>query len=102
MRVACKTGRRPPEKGIANIFVTTGFITPEAWRGIRPFLHAANIDLKAFTEEFYKKVCGAALQPVLDSIRFHRELGIWIEVTTLIIPHHHDSEEELRKIAEFI
>ncbi|MBI3393259.1 MAG: AmmeMemoRadiSam system radical SAM enzyme [Nitrospirae bacterium] len=100
--LAFETAKRAAEKGIANVFVTNGFITPEALREIRSFLHAANIDLKAFTEEFYKKVCGAALQPVLDSIRLHRELGIWIEVTTLIIPHHNDSEEELRKIAEFI
>ena len=84
------------------MFVTNGYITPEALGKIRPYLHAANIDLKGFTEDFYKKVCGARLQPVLDAIRRYKELGIWIEVTTLVIPGHNDSDAELAKIAEFI
>lgn len=90
------------QEGLKNVFVTNGFITPEALRVIQPYLDAANVDLKAFTEEFYRKVCGARLQPVLDSLRLYKELGIWLEVTTLIIPTHNDSEEELGKIAEFV
>jgi pyruvate formate lyase activating enzyme len=65
-------------------------------------LDAANIDLKSFSDEFYRKSCGARLQPVLDSIRLYKSLGVWIEITTLIIPTLNDSEEELRKIAHFI
>ncbi|GBE17498.1 pyruvate formate-lyase 1-activating enzyme [archaeon BMS3Abin16] len=90
------------KKGIKNVFVTNGYITEEALREIAPYLDAANIDLKAFTNEFYKKVCGARLQPVLDNIKLYKELGIWVEVTTLLIPGHNDSKEELREIAEFI
>jgi len=90
------------ERGIKNVFVTNGYITPEALETISPVLHAANIDLKGFSEEFYRKVCGAKLQPVLDAIKLYKKLGIWIEITTLVIPGHNDSEAELRRIAEFI
>ena len=69
---------------------------------IEPYLDAANIDLKSFSDDFYKKNCGARLEPVLDNIRLYKKLGIWIEITTLIIPTLNDSEEELRSIAKFI
>jgi len=88
--------------GIKNVFVTNGYITEEALAEIKPYLDAANIDLKSFSEDFYRKNCGARLDPVLDAIRLHKKLGIWIEITTLIIPTLNDSDENLRKIAEFI
>lgn len=90
------------KEGIKNVFITNGYMTEEALRTISPYLDAANIDLKGFTDEFYRKMCGARLQPVLDTIRLHKELGIWIEVTTLIIPTLNDSEDQLRGIAEFL
>jgi pyruvate formate lyase activating enzyme len=90
------------KEGLKNVFVTNGYITPKALREISPYLDAANIDLKSFSDEFYRKSCGARLQPVLDSIRLYKSLGVWIELTTLIIPTLNDSEEELRKIAHFI
>ncbi|MDH5702635.1 MAG: AmmeMemoRadiSam system radical SAM enzyme [Aigarchaeota archaeon] len=90
------------KEGIKNVFVTNGYITEEALAEIRPYLDAANIDLKSSSDDFYRKNCGARLGPVLDSIRLHKRLGIWIEITTLIIPTLNDSEENLRKIAEFI
>ena len=99
---AYDTAKLASKEGIKNVFVTNGYITEEALTDIKPYLDAANIDLKSFNEEFYRKNCGARLNPVLDSIRLHKSLGIWIEVTTLIIPTLNDSEEELRKIAEFI
>lgn len=100
--LAFDTARLASEKGIKNVFVSNGYITAEALETIAPFLHAANIDLKGFSEEFYRKICGARLQPVLEAIRLYKKLGIWIEITTLIIPGHNDSEQELRQIAEFI
>ncbi len=100
--LAYDTARMAMDAGLKNIFVTNGYITPEALREIRPYLHAANIDLKGFREEFYRNICGAKLQPVLDAIRLYREYGIWIEITTLIIPGHNDSDEELAGIARFI
>jgi pyruvate formate lyase activating enzyme len=100
--LAYDTAKLARKAGLKNVFVTNGYITPEALREISPFLDAANIDLKGFTDDFYKKVCGARLQPVLDSIRLYKELGIWIEITTLVIPGHNDSENELRQIAQFV
>ena len=90
------------EKGLKNVFVTNGFMSEEAIETIAPCLHAANVDLKAFSDDFYRKYCGARLQPVLDSLKKMKSLGIWVEVTTLLIPTLNDSDEELGKIAKFI
>jgi pyruvate formate lyase activating enzyme len=99
---AYDTARLAKKSGLANVFVTNGYMTGEALRTIQPYLDAANVDLKAFRDETYKKVCGARLDPVLDSIRLMRELGIWVEVTTLVVPGMNDGEEELAAIARFI
>lgn len=90
------------EHGLKNVFVTNGYISPEPLRQIQPFLDAANVDLKSFSDEFYRKVCGARLQPVLDILTLYKDLGIWLEITTLLIPTYNDSEYELESIAEFI
>lgn len=90
------------DKGLKNVFVTNGFMTEETITKIAPYLDAANVDLKAFTEEFYKKNCGARLEPVLKSLKKMKEVGIWLEITTLLIPKLNDSDEELKKIAQFI
>jgi len=90
------------EKGLYNNFVTNGFMSAECLEMIKPYLNAANVDLKAFRDESYKKVCAAQLQPVLDSIRLLKKLGIWVEVTTLIVPGFNDSKEELIDIAQFL
>ncbi len=90
------------DKGLKNIFVTNGFMTPECIDELTGVLDAANVDLKAFTESFYKKVCGARLAPVLESIIRMRERDIWVELTTLIIPTLNDSDTELTEIARWI
>ncbi len=90
------------KEGLKNVFVTNGYITPEALKEIGPYLDAANIDLKSFSEDFYHNNCGAHLEPVLEAIRLFKSLGIWIEIATLIIPTLNDSEDELHMIAEFI
>ncbi len=90
------------ERRVKNVFVSNGYMTPEVTRHLAPVLDGINIDLKAFTEEFYKKVCKARLAPVLETISLMRELGVWVEITTLIIPGWNDSDAELRKIAAFI
>lgn len=89
------------EKGIKNVFVSNGYTTPEATRLIAPYLDANNIDLKG-DDSFYKKLCGARLQPVLDTIKLMKELGVWVELTTLIIPTYNDSEDFLKWAAGFI
>ena len=99
---ACDTARLAHEAGLKNIFVTNGYITPEALAFIAPWLDAANIDLKGFSENFYRDIIQARLAEVLDSIIEHRKLGIWIELTTLIIPGLNDDEKELQELASFI
>ena len=90
------------ERGIGNIFVTNGFMTKEALHLIGPLLDGANVDLKSFRDEFYHTYCGARLQPVLDTLQAMKSLGMWVEVTTLLIPGLNDSDEELREIARFL
>jgi pyruvate formate lyase activating enzyme len=90
------------EEGIKNVFVSNGFMSPEAARHIAPYLDGANIDIKAFTDDFYKKLCGGRLEPVLETIRLLKALGVWVETTTLIIPGLNDGEDELRDIARFV
>ena len=90
------------ERGLKNVFVSNGYTSPEATRKLAPFLDGNNIDLKAFTDKFYREVCGAKLAPVLETIRLMKELGVWVEVTTLVIPGWNDSDSELKEIAQFI
>jgi pyruvate formate lyase activating enzyme len=99
---ALDTAKTAKEKGIFNCFVTNGYIEEAPLRAIRPFLDAANIDLKGFNDRFYRNVCGADLSKVLESVRIYKALGIWVEITTLVIPGYNDKEEELRGIARFI
>jgi len=99
---AFDTGLKAKEAGLKNIFVTNGFMTRECLGAMEGVLDAANVDIKSFSNEFYKKVCGARLAPVLESIIEMRRLGIWVEVTTLIIPGKNNSDEELREIARWI
>jgi pyruvate formate lyase activating enzyme len=99
---AYDTARLAKEAGLFNVFVTNGYMTEEPIKAIRPYLDAANIDLKSFREDFYKEMCGAHLGPVLDSIKLMKKLGIWIEITTLVVTGKNDSDEEFKDIAEFI
>jgi pyruvate formate lyase activating enzyme len=100
--LACDTAKIAVENGLKNVFVTNGFMTAETIEAIAPNLAAANVDLKSFRDEFYKKQCGARLNPVLDSLKKMKETGIWVEITTLLIPTLNDSEDELKDIARFI
>lgn len=90
------------EKGLKNVIVSNGFQSPDCLREMNGYIHAANIDLKAFSEKFYKDYCGAKLRPVLDNLVRIREMGWWLEITTLIIPGLNDSMDELKKTAGFI
>ncbi len=90
------------EKGLANIFVTNGYMSSEAIKMIAPYLDAANVDLKAFNDEFYKKECGARIKPVKENLKLLKSLGILVEVTTLLIPGLNDDPGELKTMAEFI
>ncbi len=92
--------KRAHQKGLKNILVTNGYMTKECLEYVGRYIDAMNIDLKAFTNDFYQKICGAKLQPVLDTIKMAHEQGIHIEITTLVIPGENDNDFE--KIAKFI
>lgn len=90
------------ENNLRNVWVSNGFMSKECIKMITPYLDADNIDIKSFSDSFYRTNCGARLQPVLDTAKEIKEAGIWLEVTTLIIPTLNDSDNNLTKIAEFI
>lgn len=96
------TARLARDAGLANILVSNGFMSPRCLDELGPLIQAANIDLKAFTDRFYKELCGARLRPVLENLEHIRRLGWHLEVTTLVIPGWNDSDEELAGIAGFI
>jgi len=99
---ALETAKLAKERGLKNNFVTNGYMTGECLQMIKPSLDAANVDLKFFNDSSYKKDCAGSLQPVLDSIKLMHELGIWVEVTTLIVTGENDGADELSGIAEFL
>jgi pyruvate formate lyase activating enzyme len=99
---AYDTAELTHEAGLKNVFVTSGYETYEALTKIKPYLDAMNIDLKSFREEFYDEICGAKLKPVLKCIKDAYSMGIWLEITTLLIEGKNDSDEEIRDIANFI
>jgi pyruvate formate lyase activating enzyme len=96
------TAKLAHAKGLKVVYVTNGYASSEAIEKISPYLDAINIDLKSFNSKFYQKVCGAKLEPVLDSIKLFHKKKVWVEITTLIVPNQNDSEKELTQIAEFI
>jgi pyruvate formate lyase activating enzyme len=96
------TSKLAAKQNIKNVFVTNGYESDEALQLMKPYLAAMNIDLKSFNNEFYAKICKARLEPVLETIKLANKLGIWIEITTLVIPGKNDSDAELEKIAGFI
>lgn len=99
---ALDMGTLAKKQGLGTIYVTNGYITEEALRELAPVLGAFRVDIKAFTEEFYKKTCGAHLQPVLDSAVLARELGMHIETVTLVIPGLNDSMEEQEALIRWV
>lgn len=99
---AYDTGRLAHEAGILNVWVSNGYMTPEALERIGPYLDAINVDLKSFNPDTYKRLAKAELEGVLETLRLFRPRDIWLEVTTLVIPGINDSDAELRQIAQFI
>ena len=99
---AYDTAKLAHKSGLVNIIITNGFMTEKMTETFHPFLDAANVDLKSFRDFTYKKFVGARLQPVLDNLKKIKQLGIWLEVTTLVIPGINDEPSEIRDIADFI
>ncbi len=96
------TAKFAHEKGLKNIYVTSGYETHKAIDLLAPYIDGMNIDIKSFSDEFYKEICGARLKPVLEAVKYAHEKGIWVEITTLLIQGKNDSDEEIRSIAKFI
>ncbi len=88
--------------GLKNVMVTNGYLEKEPGKELYPLIDAANVDLKGFNDSFYKKICGARLQPVLDTLRLLKQLQVWIEITTLIIPGHNDDDSEIEQMCKWI
>ncbi len=89
------------EEGLKNVFVSNGYIGDDAAKKIIPVLDGINIDLKG-DDQFYRKVCGAKIEPVEKNIKLFWDSGVWVEVTTLIIPGYNDSEAVLQELAKFL
>ena len=103
MELCADCGRLAKEKGLTNVFVSNGYMTIEAIDFARDWLDGINVDLKAFDEDYYKRLCKARLGPVLDTITYiAKQTNIWLEITTLLIPGENDSDDELKKLTEFI
>jgi len=99
---ALDTMKLAKKEGIKNAWVSNGFMSPESAKMVIPYLDANRIDIKSFSDEFYKTNCGGRLQPVLDTCKLMKKSGVWVEIITLVIPTLSDSEEMFRKIAGFI
>jgi pyruvate formate lyase activating enzyme len=102
LEYALDTARVARDAGLLNLFVTDGYATPEAVDLLAEVIDAANVDLKAFDDAFYRRLCGARLAHVLEAIVAMRDAGIWLEITTLVIPGRNDTDAELRGIAGWI
>lgn len=99
---ALDTARLAKQAGIANVYVTNGYMSAEMLDLFHPYLDAANVDIKAFRKKTYHRYIGAGLQPVLDAAKKMKALGIWLEVTTLLIPDLNDDPAEVAELAAFI
>ena len=103
MEYAIDTARACRERGIKSVAVTAGYVCAEARTELFAHMDAANVDLKAFTERFYKKICGGELQPVLETLEYiKRETDTWLELTTLLIPGENDAPEELDAMTRWV
>jgi pyruvate formate lyase activating enzyme len=102
LEYALDVGRLARAAGLRNLFITDGYATPEAVDLLATVLDAANVDLKSFDDRFYRRLCGARLAPVLEAILAMRRAGIWLELTTLVIPGHNDDDANLRALTRWI
>lgn len=102
LEYALDTMKLAKEKKLKNCWVSNGFMTKETLEMVAPYLDAINVDLKFFDDKSYQKYCGGRLQPLLDNLKTIKKLGIWLEITTLVIPTLSDSEKMFKQIAQFI
>jgi pyruvate formate lyase activating enzyme len=103
LEYAVDVARACRARGLRTVAVTAGYVCPEPRAEMYRFMDAANVDLKGFTEDFYRKLCLGHLQPVLETLVYlKRETSVWLEITTLLIPGHNDSDAEVRALSEWV
>ncbi len=103
LEYACDAALACRERGIRSVAVTAGYVSPGAREEFFSTIDAANVDLKAFTDDFYHRVCGGHLRPVLDTLEYlNQETEVWLELTTLLIPGHNDSDAELEAMTAWV
>ena len=102
LEYALDTMKLAKKKGLKNNWVSNGFLSPESAKLVIPYLDAINIDLKSFSDKFYQEYCEGRLGPVLETAKLMKKSGVWVEITTLVIPTLSDSEEIFQNIANFI
>ncbi|MBT3175647.1 MAG: AmmeMemoRadiSam system radical SAM enzyme [Desulfobacula sp.] len=100
--LALKTAKLAKKQGLFNVFVTNGYMSQKALEMVAPYLDAVNVDLKAFNERFYKTYCKAKLEPVKENIKIMKDMGILVEITTLLIPGLNDDKNEICAMADYI
>ncbi len=99
---ALETMKLAKKQGLKNSWVTNGYLTPQALEVIAPYLDAANVDLKFFQNDLYQEICGAKLEPILNTLKLMKKLKIWLEITTLLIPDYTNAGSQVKEIAQFI
>jgi pyruvate formate lyase activating enzyme len=103
LEYAVDVARAARERGLMNVAVTAGYVAPGAREELFAAMDAANVDLKAFTEDFYRKLCTGHLADVLETLEYlRRETGVWLEITTLLIPGHNDGAREIGALSEWV
>jgi pyruvate formate lyase activating enzyme len=102
LEYALAIARPAHDAGLLNLFITDGYATPEAIGLLAPVLDAANVDLKSFDDAFYRRLCGARLAHVLEALEGYKRAGVWLEVTTLIIPGENDDRAALRELTTWL
>jgi pyruvate formate lyase activating enzyme len=93
---------RAKEEGLKNVLVTAGYLNADPWKELCRHVDAANIDLKALSDSFYRDICGATLQPVLNSLVAAKSFGVWVEVTNLVIPTLNDSDDPIESLCRWV
>ncbi len=96
------TAKAARAAGVLNVYHSNGFINQGPLKELSPILDAANIDLKGFTPEFYRNVCGGELEPVLETLKSLKRAGVWVEITNLVIPGMNDDQTAIRRMAEWV
>jgi pyruvate formate lyase activating enzyme len=103
LEYAMDTAKEARALGLKTVAVTSGYMLPEARKDFYRHMDAANVDLKAFTDSYYRKFCGGSLKPVLDTLVYIRkETPVWLEITNLLLPGENDSEKEVRELCQWV